>query len=74
MMVEYAPGQFGTLICTGSDTLRVETCATCGGPMRGSGRAARFGDGKLVHFMADRDRPGYVLDCVTSDFFRTSHA
>jgi len=33
-----------------------------------------MGDGAKVHYMADRDRPGYVLDCVTEVTFKDGMA
>ncbi len=69
-LAEYAPGQYGTLVRTGSDSRDETLCATCGKTIGYSGMAIRMGDGAKVHYMADRNRPGYVLDCVTSDTFK----
>lgn len=71
-LVEYAPGQYGKLIRTGSDSRDETSCATCGRVIGYAGMAYRMGDGAKVHYMADRNRPGYVLDCVTESTFRDS--
>ena len=73
-LVEYAPGQYGTLVRTGSDSRDETACATCGKALGYAGIAARMGDGAKVHYMADRDRPGYVLDCVTEVTFKDGMA
>jgi hypothetical protein len=73
-LVEYAPGQFGMLVRTGSDARTDTACATCGQPIGYAGMATRMGDEALVHFMADRSERGLVLDCVTGNSFRTEMA
>lgn len=70
-LVEYAPGQFGTLIRTGSDSRTETACATCDKAIGYAGMAERMGDGAPVHFMKDRSRPGFVLDCQTENYFQT---
>jgi hypothetical protein len=71
-LVEYAPGMYANLIRGNADSRCTDECASCGKPIGFAGMAARMGDRKPVHYMADRDRPGYVLDCVTEETFRST--
>lgn len=73
-LVEYAPGQYGTLLRKGSDSRDETACATCGKAIGYAGAALRMGDEAKVHYMVGGQRPGDVLDCVTGDTFRDGMA
>lgn len=72
ILVEYAPGQFGDWVRNNADSRCNKLCARCGETIGYAGYALRKGDRKIVHFMRDSNRAGYVLDCKSdAKYFQT---
>lgn len=73
-LVEYAPGQYGSFVRSNADSYSNEPCARCGGPIGYGGMAKRKGDERIVHFLRDMNRWGFVLDCREGgQHFQTEH-
>lgn len=73
-LVEYASGQFGSFVRSNADSYSNDKCARCGRVIGYGGMAKRKGDAKIVHFLRDMNRWGFVLDCQDGgQHFQTEH-